>query len=267
MSKICKNCGKENKDEDNFCVYCGEKLAKHLICPECEKECVEADHKFCGNCGTKLIPFEDFAKGEKSFVLREDFERVFDEYLPQRKEYGTTVAPIAYFFKQELTGDFINLIDSEIPYEYVRPTVGAGNLAHCPQLSLIYNFGEGNFGLHFVFIFKADMTGVYLSMRHLGRLDSDESLKTRRDVFQYCIKTHFPELEFLKSVDLASKTSFSKSYEKSSIISKFYPQGNIPSDDVLIKDLKDFIECGKLLYDLNPLEDEELVDKVRRRLV
>ena len=57
------------------------------------------------------------------------------------------------------------------------------------------------------------MSGVYLSMRYSGRLDSDESLKIKRDVYQYCIKEHFPEFEFLESIDLKSDTAFSISYE------------------------------------------------------
>ena len=265
MSKICKNCGKEIEDQYNFCLYCGEKLPKHLICPECEKEYTEADFDFCGKCGGRLVDIEDY-KNEKSFVLKEDFEKIFNEYLPQRKEYGTTAAPIAYFIKNELKTDFTNLINKQVPYTRISTTVGAGNLAHCPQLFFDEDLGC-DLGLHFMFIFKADMSGVYLSMRYTGRLDSDESLKTKRDVYQYCIKDSYPEFEFDESIDLASKTSFSKSYEKSTIISKFYSKDNIPSDDVLIKDMKDFIRAGRFLCKIKPLDDEELVEKVTRRLI
>lgn len=257
MSKICKKCGKEVKDEYDFCVYCGEKLPKHLICPDCEEEYFEIDYGFCGKCGGKLVDFEDH---KKTFILKEDFERIFNDYLPQRKEYGTTRAPIAYFIKQELKNDFIHLVDPEFDYKELYVTAGVGSLAHCPQLSFQSDIGC-NLRLHFIFIFKADMSGVYLSMRYLGRLDSDESLKIKRDVYQYCIKTHFPEFEFLESIDLASKTSFSKSYEKSTIISKFYAKDAIPSDDVLIRDMKEFMKCEKLLCELKPLDDEELVKK------
>lgn len=263
MSKICKNCGKEVDNEFDFCVYCGEKLPKHLICPDCEKEYFEVDYGYCGKCGGKLVDFVDF-KNKSSFVLKEDFEKVFSEYLPQRRVHKKVSAPIAYFIREDLKNDFINLIDGEFPYTEIYPSTGIGYLAHCPQLSFQTELG-GDLGLHFVYIFKADMSGVYLSMRYLGRLDSDRSLKIKRDVYQYCIKTHFPKFEFLKSIDLESNTSFSKSYEKSTIISKFYSKGNIPSDDVLIEDIKEFIECGKLLCDLKPLDDEELVKKVMGR--
>ena len=236
MSKICNKCGKENPENLTFCEACGTFLG---------------------------VAVQDST--ENCYVLKDDFERVFRDYLPQREKYGTTAAPIAYFIKDELKNDFINLIDdAKIPYSGYYASVGAGNLAHCPQLSLSASLGD-RIGLHFLFVFKADMSGVYLSMRYSGRLDSDESLKTKRDVYQYYIRKHFPDLEFLESIDLKSDTAYSKSYVKSTIISKFYRKDNIPSDDVLINDLKDFIKCGDLLYELKPLEDEDLIKKVYRK--
>ena len=59
MSKICKNCGKEVKEEFDFCVYCGEKLPKHFICPDCKEEYLEIDYEYCGKCGGKLVPFNE----------------------------------------------------------------------------------------------------------------------------------------------------------------------------------------------------------------
>ena len=37
MVKICNKCGKEIEDQYDFCVYCGEKLPKHFICPDCTR--------------------------------------------------------------------------------------------------------------------------------------------------------------------------------------------------------------------------------------
>ena len=60
MSKICNSCGKEVKDEFDFCVYCGEKLPKHYICPDCKEEYLEIDYEYCGKCGGKLIPINQY---------------------------------------------------------------------------------------------------------------------------------------------------------------------------------------------------------------
>ena len=231
MVKICKNRGKENKDELTFCE----------------------------NCGSLLMNVKEVTKG--SAVLRDDFERVFRDYLPQRKKYVKVGAPIAYFIKEDLLADFSYLVDMHFSGFGTDATVGKGNLAHCPQLFFWGDYGC-DLGLMFMFIFKGDMSGVYLSMRYSGRLDSDESLRIKRDVYQYCIKEHFPEFEFLESIDLVSNTEHSISYEKSTIISKFYSKDNIPDDDVLIEDMKEFFKCAELLCKLKPLNDEELVKKV-----
>ena len=46
MSKICNSCGKEVKDEFDFCVYCGKELPKHYICPDCREEYLEIDYEY-----------------------------------------------------------------------------------------------------------------------------------------------------------------------------------------------------------------------------
>ena len=60
MSKICNNCGKEVKDEFDFCVYCGSELPKRFICPDCKEEYLESDYEYCGKCGGKLMLFDLF---------------------------------------------------------------------------------------------------------------------------------------------------------------------------------------------------------------
>ena len=51
----CQNCGKENKDGLNFCIFCGNAIIKHLIsknskCPNCGSEVSSFDLK-CAYCG------------------------------------------------------------------------------------------------------------------------------------------------------------------------------------------------------------------------
>ncbi len=63
MIIICKNCGRENEDEFNFCLGCGSPLEapkpevkatpELLDCPHCGTK-VPAGFKFCGACGGSL---------------------------------------------------------------------------------------------------------------------------------------------------------------------------------------------------------------------
>ena len=89
MSKICKNCGKEVKEEFDFCVYCGEKLPKHFICPDCKEEYLEIDYEYCGKCGGKLVPFNERINSLDLHKLsgKEICEIFWDEF---EKEFNKT---------------------------------------------------------------------------------------------------------------------------------------------------------------------------------
>ena len=49
----CPECGEMLSKDAKFCLKCGAKVSKNIICPECGKETPEG--KFCINCGFKLI--------------------------------------------------------------------------------------------------------------------------------------------------------------------------------------------------------------------
>ena len=131
MSKICNKCGKENPENLTFCE----------------------------NCGSLLLNAQDSKKDSKkeikreSFVLKDDFERIFRDYLPQRERIGTVAAPIAYFIKEDVLADFSYLIDGQVPCTGTSATVGVGHLAHCPQLFFLVYY-RSNLELQFMFILK-----------------------------------------------------------------------------------------------------------------
>lgn len=51
---FCHNCGNQNDESYNFCIYCGAKLKDNLIrCTKCGKF-NEYDSNFCIDCGNKL---------------------------------------------------------------------------------------------------------------------------------------------------------------------------------------------------------------------
>lgn len=65
-SKFCE-CGKENKYEARFCMYCGKKFEDDInepvveekkeqvfLCPGCGKKIKNTNAAFCGFCGYKL---------------------------------------------------------------------------------------------------------------------------------------------------------------------------------------------------------------------
>ena len=51
----CYKCGKEYKDSNNFCPYCGCK--KKQVCQACGYVIEDENFKFCGNCGSDNIGY------------------------------------------------------------------------------------------------------------------------------------------------------------------------------------------------------------------
>lgn len=52
----CQNCGKELKENDNFCPYCGEKTVSHQrFCQNCGAE-IDAYTNICPSCGYHIPP-------------------------------------------------------------------------------------------------------------------------------------------------------------------------------------------------------------------
>lgn len=102
MVKICKNCGKENKEEFDFCVYCGEKLPKHFICPDCKEEYQEIDYEYCGKCGGKLVLFDSFNKiinlDLRSLSAEEICEIFWSEF---EKEFNLTENKFSFLYYEK----------------------------------------------------------------------------------------------------------------------------------------------------------------------
>ena len=66
--KTCDVCGTLNFKENNYCIYCGNKLVTENICPCCG-EVNKNSAKFCVNCSNQLNPIEI-----------DDFDSLFSDF-------------------------------------------------------------------------------------------------------------------------------------------------------------------------------------------
>ena len=50
---ICRHCGAELQNTDDFCPRCGKKVQKTAYCPKCGA-LLHEDAEFCHKCGAKV---------------------------------------------------------------------------------------------------------------------------------------------------------------------------------------------------------------------
>lgn len=104
-------------------------------------------------------------------------------------------------------------------------------------------------GFYIVYLFKEDMEGVYLSlnqgMRKILEKNSDEEtiniLRSRASDFRNRLNNRLTK-ELLEEIDLdVVNSSYGPYYEAGNVYAKYYSLINIPSEDVLTADFKEFL--------------------------
>ena len=142
---------------------------------------------------------------------------------------------------------------------------------------------NGNLGaINVAYLFKPNMTGFYLTFRAFFYADLDAKyghympmyLKNKsRHIREFLIDSNKIENEFLESMDFSENTTVMKKHSVGTIIAKYYPADNVPSDEVLISDLRYFLDLYEFTVDnyedkteltvdewVNVLEDNNLID-------
>lgn len=111
-------------------------------------------------------------------------------------------------------------------------------------------------GYYIVFLFKADMSGVYLSLNQgwtffndsYGRKIAKKKIKTISDYWRGKLPISRTGLS-TDPIHLAhSRTKLGDGYELGHICGKFYDAATVPSETVLLKDLKEMAELYTHLY-------------------
>lgn len=113
-------------------------------------------------------------------------------------------------------------------------------------------------------MFKEDFSGFYLSLnmgvteiRKLYGVKTDIALKARSG--NYLAKLGTLSNDYLTGdIDLepSDKTNLSFDYQYGSVCAKYYPLGEVPSDKVLLQDLREFLVIYNKLVSLSDQENE-----------
>lgn len=190
-------------------------------------------------------------------ILRETIEN----YLQQKQ---LTFA--GNYLANKLRNDYPTLLLEIIPdktrYKVIG-SAGKGKWTDNPWIAIldVLITETPQSGYYPVFLFKADMSGVYLSLnqgitevREYYKNETRNILSLRANDFR--AKISLKENDLLK-IDLNSQSQNAKFYEAGNIISRYYPADNLPIASDLITDILYYLH----LYDELTFNDSQFEEK------
>jgi len=155
---------------------------------------------------------------------------------------------LAKFIRTDLPNIIGEVIGSDSQKYMINGSAGAGNWASVPWIAILDKeiTTSTQKGFYPVFLFREDMSGVYLSLnqgttdltKQLGRIGTVKQVKSLAAIFRDTI----PQLQSWNPIiELRSKTQLGSSYEPSNIGAVFYPTNSIPDNLIVEKQLKEIL--------------------------
>lgn len=190
-------------------------------------------------------------------MLRDTLKRILTGWPNAIKEPFTN-HPLAHTVRQELRDEISAVISEKYPDYLISSSAGAGNWANIPWLSILNpNITKTTQdGIYPVYLFRADGSGVYLSINQgtttPQKIHGKHKADSQANSFVTSVRNELPIIAKWGSqqVELAANTALGKSYEKPNIAARFYPTNALPSEEELRSDL---LTAMKLYEDLEPL--------------
>ena len=190
-------------------------------------------------------------------VLREVLERYLTE-----KEQSFAGNELAQKLRREFPKVLYQLLSDKARYK-VSGSAGQGQWTDCPWIAIfdILVTKTPQSGYYPVFLFKADMSGVYLSLNQ-GVTEVKELYKrTAKDVLElsasnYRAKIDIEEKDVLE-IDLVSRTSNARLYTSGNIVARYYSANDLPNAEELKADIFYYLKLYEELAFNDPAFNEE----------
>jgi 5-methylcytosine-specific restriction protein A len=151
----------------------------------------------------------------------------------------------------KLRNEFPKLIENILPDKNrykVLGSAGQGQWTESPWIAILDRLitESPQSGYYPVFLFKADMTGVYLSLnqgvteiRENYKRDAIKVLQLRAEDFR--AKLGMKSGSNIQ-VKLFANTTNAKMYEAGNIVAKYYPANDLPTSDIIRRDILSFLQ-------------------------
>ncbi len=205
--------------------------------------------------------------------LRDSLYKILNEW-PQETQKAFKDNQLASFVRHDFTQVIKTLIPPNFQNCKIKASVGAGNWANIPWLSIIDEriTSSTQDGIYPGFLFRADGSGVYLSLgqgvtslKELGREGAEKKVQ---DTIQLVLKK-MPQLGtwITGHLDLRSNTPLGKSYESPNIAAKYYDKESIPKNETLTEDLHELLSIYNELAEQWPeISSNSISNQNRKKL-
>lgn len=200
-------------------------------------------------------------------MLQKDMQVILESYNHHRfSQPGVDQNSIVYQLVEKKLPEYIREVLNDDKFK-VSGSVGAGRWAEVPWVG-IFNKNittSAQKGFYVCYLFGNGMDSVYLTIihsitkEHSGKSWKKEKIKTFVQNKRENLKEHITNIKVIleNGINIEDPNSFGNSsrankYTESTIAYKEYQKDNLPSEEVLINDLKLFIE----LYDCMDLAEK-----------
>lgn len=168
----------------------------------------------------------------------------------QSKSFPFKDNPMGKLFRHTLPNKIQELLNLDEATYKVEGSIGKGNWAEIPWVSIFYkDFTKtATNGYYIVYLFKSDMSGFYLSLnqgwtyfeKKYGTRQGKIKIKQSADIIRNMLSPL--STTFSKNIiDLKSSGKLGTGYELGHICGRYYNSKNIPSNEILIRDIKELI--------------------------
>lgn len=198
--------------------------------------------------------------------MRENLLEILNNYL---QAFNNNMHPIIKTIKEELPAELSGIISQ--PHRYkLKGSHGSGNWANIPWVAIfdLLVTDSAQSGFYPVYLFKDDMSGVYLSLNQ-GVTKIAEKYK-RDTKYLLRIKAADYESQIENFIDFNTDKIILKTkattnsrlpdlYEAGNIISKYYSKDNMPTENILRQDLLNMILIYNQIFrnDTIPINNAE----------
>lgn len=193
--------------------------------------------------------------------LKSQLETITQSWV-QAKNEQFAGHPIARLIRQELANEIQDIVRISNDKYLIEGSPGAGNWASVPWLAVFDPkiTTSATSGIYPVYLFRADGTGIYLSLgfgsSHLVRAHGRTQAGKEAEKVRQRLRNTFPKLrDWNEEIDTRSTTGLGKSYEWATAGAKFYPSESIPEENELQSDLSELLEIYKEIVDADEIFD------------